>query len=100
MRELFEETGVRIDSSLPLIELDTRSSIPANNFSGWKEWSDDVLVVPEFAYGADFTNCEIEISHEHSEFRWVDLDTAMGLLRFDSNKTALWELNTRLERGL
>jgi len=100
VRELFEETGVRIDSSLPFVELDTQSSIPANIFSGWKEWGNDLLVVTEFAYGVDFTNCEIEISPEHSEFEWVDIDTVMGLLRFDSNKTALWELNTRLERGL
>ncbi|HIF72381.1 MAG TPA: NUDIX pyrophosphatase [Dehalococcoidia bacterium] len=97
-RELFEETGVRFES--PLVELDTRSSIPANVFSAWNEWGDDVLVVTEFAYGVDFTSHGIELSHEHIEFRWVDFDMAMGLLTFDGNRTALWELNTRLERGL
>jgi dATP pyrophosphohydrolase len=98
VRELFEETGVRFE--LPLVELDSQSSIPANVFSAWKDWDDDVLVVTEYAYGVDIANREIELSHEHTEFRWVDFETAMGLLRFDSNRTALWELNTRLGRGL
>jgi len=44
----------------------------------------------------DFT---IAISPEHTSYRWLSYDEAARLLRWDSNKTALWELNERLRRG-
>ena len=31
-----------------------------------------------------------------SAFAWLDYETALGLLTYDSNRTALWELNQRL----
>ena len=37
------------------------------------------------------------LSSEHKEYRWVKYDEAMRLLKYDSNKTALWELNERLK---
>lgn len=37
------------------------------------------------------------LSSEHKEYRWVEYDEAMRLLKYDSNKTALWELNERLK---
>ena len=39
------------------------------------------------------------LSHEHAEYRWLPYEDAERLLRFDSNRTALWELNLRI-RGL
>jgi dATP pyrophosphohydrolase len=38
-------------------------------------------------------------SREHTSYRWLSYDEAARLLRWDSNKTALWELNERLRRG-
>ena len=58
----------------------------------------DVLVVPEYAFGADSTGQEITLSTEHEEYRWADYLTAQELLCFDSNKNALWELDFRLPR--
>ena len=59
-------------------------------------WGPDVLVVPEYAFGADADGQEIVLSEEHESFRWVDYNTAQELLRFDSNNNALWELDYRL----
>ncbi len=36
------------------------------------------------------------LSHEHIELKWECFENADSLLNWDSNKTALWELNERL----
>lgn len=38
-------------------------------------------------------------SHEHSEFRWAPYGEASAALRYDDDKTALWELDARLRAG-
>lgn len=35
---------------------------------------------------------------EKREFKWCTYDEAIKLLEWDSNKTALWELNERLKK--
>jgi len=34
--------------------------------------------------------------NEHSEFKWLNYHEAIELLKWDSNKVALWELYKRL----
>ena len=41
----------------------------------------------------------IGLSSEHTEFRWVDQPEGERLLRWDQDKTALWELDARLSDG-
>jgi len=36
------------------------------------------------------------MSAEHMDYKWADYNTARGMLRWDSNKNALWELNHRV----
>ena len=92
-RESNEEGGISYDT--PFVQLDSTVTIPAPQAAGML-WGTDVLVVPEYAFGADIGDQEIVISEEHETFRWVDYETAQSLLRFDSNKNALWELDFRL----
>jgi len=92
-REANEEGGLSFET--PFVQLDSFATIPAPQAAGML-WGPDVLVVPEYAFGADAGEQEIVISHEHETFRWVDYDTAHELLLFDTNKNALWELNYRL----
>jgi len=40
------------------------------------------------------------LSHEHTEYKWVDYETAREMLKYDSNRTALWELNKRIKQGM
>ena len=54
-------------------------------------------VIDENCFAVDCKGIELTLSDEHSELRWVDYDTAQKLLHWDSNKTALWELNQRLK---
>ena len=39
---------------------------------------------------------EIVLSAEHTEVRWLSFDDAHELAEYDSNKTALWELDQGL----
>jgi dATP pyrophosphohydrolase len=97
-RELLEETG--IDASAERwIPVDAKASVPAQVFRDWRTWGPKVFVVNEHAFGVDVAGCDVvRLSHEHVEHRWLGLEAASRLLRHDSNRTALWELNERLGR--
>ena len=41
----------------------------------------------------------VKISSEHSEYRFVEFNEAMDLLKHDSNKTALRELRARIKQN-
>jgi dATP pyrophosphohydrolase len=92
VREAYEEGGLSEETEF--IRLDSMATIPAPQAAGML-WGPDVLVVPEYAFGADAAGQEIVLSQEHDAYRWVDYKTAQQLLRFDSNKNALWELDFR-----
>jgi dATP pyrophosphohydrolase len=94
-REAGEEAG--INPTAELIELDSSATFPAPQAAGML-WGPEVLVVPEHAFGVYAGDVDIRLSPEHSEFRWVDYATAQKLLRFDSNRNALWELDYRLTK--
>jgi len=59
-------------------------------------WGEDVLVVPEYTFGVMVENKNISIKDEHKEYVWGTYEEVTKKLQFDSNKTALWELNYRL----
>lgn len=93
-REAFEEAGV--PPRARLIRLDALATIPVEHVSGFL-WGPDVLVIPEFCFGVRMPDA-IRLSREHTEFRWVSYQSAMRRLHWDSNRTALWELDLRLQR--
>lgn len=59
-------------------------------------WPENTYVVPEYAFGFECVD-EIELSHEHTECVWLTYENAYKKLKWDSNRTALYELNRRLE---
>lgn len=96
IREIREETSIIIDKE-KIQQLDAKSTIPVVNVTGEYTWGQEVFVVPEYAFAVEIKNDDIVLSSEHKEYRWVEYDEAMRLLKYDSNKTALWELNERLK---
>lgn len=94
-RESCEETGLPLSSKV--LELESKCTVPANIFKEWKLWPKGTYVVPEYAFAVDAGVAPIILSDEHSEFIWCDYDQAIGQLKWDSNKTALWELSQRLK---
>ena len=96
-REVMEETGLSGD----FLRLDTYFSIPANCFrDSEKLWGRDCFVVPEYAFALRVTQSGITLSDEHTEYRWEGYETVRSLLQYDSNRTALWELDQRLKLGM
>jgi len=98
-RELWEETGVIRAAFLPLKSL---CYIPTNIFSTEqrKIWGKELHVIPEYSFGAEVeATTEIRLSNEHIGFRWVTYEDAWAVLKWDSNRTALYELDSILRNN-
>ncbi len=93
-REAIEEGDIPHDYEL--IELDSVASIPAVCFGARKEWGSSAYVIPEYTFGVDMKNRDLTLSSEHTELQWLKYEEALEKLTWDSNKTALWELNERI----
>ena len=91
-RECSEEAG--IPESADYFALQTINSVPIHYFD--EQTPEGKYVIDEHCFAVDCTGIEIALSHEHSEYRWVDYKRAKEMLHWDSNRTALWELNQRL----
>ena len=94
LREIREETGVLATSILPLTAM---AYVPAAVIAEKhrKHWPKDTYVLPEYAFGFA-CDANICLSHEHISREWLSYDEAMRRLTWDSNRTALYELNCRL----
>ena len=92
-RGVYEETGICVKN---ILKLDTISSIPGIYVNKNFNYKNNIFVVYEYGFGVKIDNEDIELSSEHKEYKWVSYDDAIKLLKYDSNITALFELNERL----
>ena len=98
-REAYEEARIPCDANFCALE--TTCSISTEHFkNARRSWGESCLVIPEYCFAAEITNETINISHEHTGFEWVGYQTALQRLKFDSNKTALWELDQKIRLGI
>ena len=97
-RECFEEAQICVDN---FMELTSLCYIPTNIFSKnqRKIWGENVLVIPEYAFAIETNSEDITLSDEHIGFAWVTYESTLSLLKWDSNKTALYELDCRIKSG-
>lgn len=95
-REASEEAG--IDRNLSYIRLSSTTTIPVIHIHGFL-WGNNVLMVPEIAFGVELPSKELTIRGEHTEYKWFECNEAMERLKYDSNKSAIWELDYRLNNG-
>jgi len=96
LREAEEEAGL---SQGELIRLESSCMIPVIDINGF-QWGPNVLVVPEYAFGFKIGDEKIILSDEHIDFGWFEFGAAQELLKWDSNKTGLWELHHRIETSM
>ncbi len=96
-REAFEEAGV--GDGAGFVVLDSRATMPVLAVTGAFTWGPEVLVIPEYAFGAGVEDGRLRLSDEHTEYGWFGVDEACQAVRWDSNRTALWELDHRLRHG-
>ena len=59
-----------------------------------------MVLITQHRYPYKYRRNHTKLSSEHKEVIWVKYDEAKDNLKFDSNKTALWELNEKLKRRL
>ena len=98
-REAFEEAG--ISSQMHFTELETKCSIATECFKNAQTiWGEDCLVIPEHCFAVEMQSKDIFISNEHERFEWMDYSTARKILKYDSNKVALWELDNKIRLGV
>lgn len=87
IRETREETGVEISS---IIDLKSVAELSALDVAGYYRWGRDIKAISEFAFLAEVPfDTEIKISGEHTEYSWCDLERALQLLEWDSNRQAV-----------
>ncbi|EKY4025496.1 NUDIX pyrophosphatase [Listeria innocua] len=93
-RESKEELNLK--GAFEMFKLDSYSTIPSFHFSFSKPY-----VIPEYCFAIDLTSFSgyIELSIEHRELKWLSYESVIQLLEWDSNKTALYELNERLKNN-
>lgn len=96
-RECFEEIGTPLDA--PIVQLQSMCHIPANIYAAYKQWGEDTILVPEYSFALRMDSRVLKLSHEHTEYEWLDYDTAYSRLQYDSNRTAMWELSEKLRLG-
>ncbi len=96
-REAFEEGNIPPTS--PYRMLTTTTFVPVYHFKAVEHWSKDIYVIPVYYFGVDATGLDITPSHEHSQYQWVDFEAGRVALKWDSDRTALWELDQVLTSG-
>ena len=96
-RELWEETQIK---GVELEELELKTKIPVVNIVKEFIWGENVFYAEEYAFAVNIENKDIILSHEHEEYTWLNYEESKKMLKYDSNKSALWELDVKLKRKL
>lgn len=73
--------------------------IPKTCFSEHKK-NKDIYVIPEYCFAVLLKDEKLIISKEDLEYCWLNYKEAMNCLKYDSNKTALWELKEKINDGV
>lgn len=94
-RETIEEIGVE---PINIKQLTCIAYVPAEVIaeSRRQHWNKNVYVIPEYSFAFQ---CDLEpvLSNEHNEYKWVTYDEGRKLLKWDSNKVAMYEIKCILE---
>ena len=69
-------------------------------FAAAASWPAALYIVRKHFFAMDVSaEAEaLELSAEHKEFGWFSYEEAYAALRYDDDKTALWELGQRITR--
>ena len=95
MREIKEETGVVAEQ---LTELKSVAFVPAEVVAEnmRTHWDKNIFVIPEYSFAFE-CNADPTLSCEHNEYKWLSYNDARKLLKWDSNKAAMYEIKCLLE---
>ena len=94
-RETTEEIGV---DQKNIKQLTCIAYVPAEVVaeSRRQHWDKNTYVIPEYSFAFE-CDSDPTLSLEHIEYKWLTYDEARKLLKWDSNKVAMYEIKTLLE---
>ena len=97
LREIKEETGVTAEK---LTELKCVAFVPAEIVTETMRahWDKNTYVIPEYSFAFECI-ADPTLSREHSEYQWLTYNDARKLLKWDSNKVAMYEIMCRLRNN-
>ena len=97
-RETIEEIGVKPNN---IKQLTCIAYVPAEVIaeSRRQHWDKNVYVIPEYSFAFE-CDSEPTLSNEHTEYKWLTYDEARKLLQWDSNKVAMYEINSIIKGKL
>lgn len=94
-RETIEEIGV---DPINIKQLTCIAYVPAEviDESRRRHWDKNTVVIPEYSFAFE-CDSKPTLSNEHTEYKWLTYDEARKLLKWDSNKVAMYEIKCILE---
>ena len=97
LREIKEETGITAEK---LTELKSVAFVPAEIVAETMRthWDKNIFVIPEYSFAFECIADPV-LSREHSEYKWLTYNDARKLLKWDSNKVAMYEIMCRLRNN-
>lgn len=96
-RESFEEAGLK--SLNKFYQLVSTFYVPADCISEncRQHWDKDIFVIPEYCFAVNISSSNMKLSVEHTEYFWGTYQDVVKKLYWESNKVALFELNSRIQ---
>lgn len=93
-RETIEEMGAEPKN---IKQLTCIAYVPAEVVaeSRRQHWDKNTYVIPEYSFAFE-CDSDPTLSLEHIEYKWLTYDEARKLLKWDSNKIAMYEINCQL----
>ena len=61
-------------------------------------WDKNIFVIPEYSFAFE-CSADPTLSSEHSEYQWLPYNDARKLLKWESNKVAMYEIMCRLRNN-
>lgn len=97
-RETTEEIGVEPKN---IKQLTCIAYVPAEVIeeSRRQHWDKNTYVIPEYAFAFE-CDSDPTLSLEHIEYKWLTYDEARKLLKWDSNKVAMYEIDSIIKGKL
>jgi len=97
-RETIEEIGVEPKN---FKQLTCVAYVPAEVIAESKRqhWDKNTYVIPEYSFAFE-CDSELTLSNEHTEYKWLTYNEARKLLKWDSNKVAMYEIDSIIKGKL
>lgn len=98
IRETIEEISVE---PFNIQKLESVAYVPAEVIAENRRqhWDKNIFVIPEYSFAFE-CDSDLTLSKEHYEYKWLTYDEARKLLKWDSNKVAMYEIKCILENRL